>query len=175
MFALGHIFRVISWAHSGTVEFKGGDLKNTAPYRRDWRRPLELARVLLVDDDLASRLTLQTLLEAGGYSVDVAVSAAEALGKLDEQEYELVLSDLRREGPETDAKLLAYARVKRYKPATALVRAYQDSTAKSVDHHELAIQAEDVVNLLSKVAYLIGLRATKRAGRALRAMKLQPA
>jgi len=151
-------------------------LKNAAPYRRDYRRNLDLARVLLVDDELASRLTLQTLLEAGGYSVDVAASAAEALGKLDEQEYELVLSDLRREGPETGPKLLAYARVKSYKPATALVTAYQDSTTGNpVEHQELAIQAEDVVNLLSKVAYLIGLRATRRAGRALRAMKLQPA
>ena len=151
-------------------------MKNTAPYRRDCRRNLDLARVLLVDDELASRLTLQTLLEAGGYSVDVAASAAEALGKLDDQEYELVLSDLRREGPETGPKLLAYARVKPYKPATALVTAYQDSTAGGgVDHQELAIQAEDVVNLLGKVAYLIGLRATRRAGRALRAMKLQPA
>lgn len=175
MFALGHIFRVISWAHSGTVEFKGGDLKNTAPYRRECRRTLDLARVLLVDDELASRLTLQTLLEAAGYSVDVAASAAEALGKLDEQEYELVLSDLRREGRETGPKLLAYARVKSYKPATALVTAYQDSTTGGPADQELSIHAEDVVNLLSKVAYLIGLRATRRAGRALRAMKLQPA
>ena len=44
----------------------------------------ELARVLVVDDDPASRLTLQTLLQAGGYSVDSAASAAEALGKMDE-------------------------------------------------------------------------------------------
>ena len=150
-------------------------MTNAAPYRRDYRRHLDLARVLLVDDELASRLTLQTLLEAAGYSVDVAVSASEALGKLDGQEYELVLSDLRREGPETGSKLLAYARVKSYKPATALVRAYQDSTTGSFEHQELSIQAEDVVNLLSKVAYLIGLRATRRAGRALRAMRLQPA
>ena len=37
------------------------------------------AQVLLVDDDVASRLTLQTLLRAGGYNVDVASSAAEAI------------------------------------------------------------------------------------------------
>src|ERR1039457_3599609 len=36
------------------------------------RKSLELARVLVVDDELSSRLTLQTLLEAGGDSVDVA-------------------------------------------------------------------------------------------------------
>jgi len=38
----------------------------------------EMARVLLVDDDLASRLTLKTVLEAGGYNVDSAASAADA-------------------------------------------------------------------------------------------------
>ena len=38
----------------------------------------DLAKVLLVDDDPASRLTLQTVLTAGGYAVDSAASAAEA-------------------------------------------------------------------------------------------------
>ena len=42
-------------------------------------RSLDLARVLLVESDVASRLTLQTLLEAGGYSVDVAASAADSI------------------------------------------------------------------------------------------------
>ena len=49
------------------------------------RTGLEVARVLVVDDDPTSRLTLQTVLEAGGYHVDAAASAAEAVGKLDEQ------------------------------------------------------------------------------------------
>ena len=153
-------------------------MTNAAPSRRDCRRNLELARVLLVDDELASRLTLQTLLEAGGYSVDVAASVAEALGKLDDQEYELVLSDLRREQPEAGPKLLAYARIRPYRPATALVTAYQDSRTinAAVERHEVSIQAEDVVNLLGKVAYLIGLRASRRSGRALRHLpKPQPA
>jgi CheY-like chemotaxis protein len=37
-----------------------------------------------VHGDLAPRLALQTILQAGGYSVDVAASPAEALTKLDE-------------------------------------------------------------------------------------------
>src|SRR5580698_10228963 len=83
----------------------------------------ELARVLLVDDDPTSRLTLKTVLEAGGYHVDSAASAAEAVGKLDEQEYELVLSDLQMESPQAGLKDLAHARMMDYKPATALVTA----------------------------------------------------
>jgi DNA-binding NtrC family response regulator len=139
--------------------------------RTDIRRNLDLARVLLVDDELASRLTLQTLLEAGGYAVDVAACASEALHKLDEQEYELVLSDLRREPVEAGPKLLAYARVRPYRPATALVTAYQDSKAvmdPAWDAHEVSVQTEDVANLLGKVANLIGVRATRRAERAVR-------
>src|SRR5664279_4804922 len=54
-------------------------------------RALDLARVLLVHGDLAPRLALQTILQAGGYSVDVAASPAEALSKLDEGRYSLVL------------------------------------------------------------------------------------
>ncbi|MDQ2843602.1 MAG: response regulator [Acidobacteriota bacterium] len=84
-------------------------------------RALELARVLLVDDDAASRLTLKAVLEAGGYCVDAASSAAEAVGKLDEQQYELVLSDLQMESPDAGLKVLAHARLMDYKPATAIL------------------------------------------------------
>ena len=143
---------------------------------RDYRRNLDLARVLLVDDELASRLTLQTVLEAGGYWVDVAASSAEGLDKLDEQEYELVLTDLRKEGAESGPKVLAYARVKPYKPATALITADHDSklAVPPLDSQEVSIQAQDVINLLGKVAYLIGLRASKRSDRALRQLRPQP-
>ena len=88
---------------------------------------IELARVLLVDDDPTSRLTLQTVLEAGGYRVDAAASAAEAVGKLDEQEYELVLSDLQMESPRAGLQVLAHARMMDYKPATAIVTTYQNA------------------------------------------------
>src|ERR1700756_2254285 len=84
-------------------------------------RALDLAPVLLVDDDVASRLTLQTLLRAGGYSVDVASSAAEAIEKLDSGKYVLVLTDLGMNSAEEGLKVLAYARHKDYKPATASI------------------------------------------------------
>src|SRR5436853_7760199 len=90
-------------------------------------RALDLAPVLLIDDDVASRLTLQTLLRAGGYSVDVASSAAEAIEKLDSGQYVLVLSDLGMKSPEEGLEVLAYARRKDYRPATASVKAYRGS------------------------------------------------
>jgi CheY-like chemotaxis protein len=138
------------------------------------RRPkgLELARVLLVVDEITSRLTLQTLLEAGGYSVDVASSAAEALAKLDEQQYELVLSDLIWDSPDAGRGVLSYARVKDYKPATALITSYGSSRSRRQPgkaEQQVSVDTRDVSTLLSKVADLIGMRATRRAVRALRA------
>jgi CheY-like chemotaxis protein len=130
----------------------------------------ELARVLLVDDDPASRLTLKTVLEAGGYKVNVAASAAEAVGKLDEGEYELVLSDLQMESPEAGLKVLAHARMMDYKPATALITAYQDSRPDPAARHQksMLISPEDVPGLLGKIADLIAERATRRLRRELR-------
>lgn len=131
----------------------------------------ELARVLLVDDDPTSRLTLQTVLEASGYHVDSAASAAEAVGKLDEQEYELVLSDLQMESPEAGLKVLAHARMMDYKPATAIVTTYQNakpSHAKPQKQARMLITPEDVPGLLAKVANLISERAARKVQRELR-------
>jgi len=98
---------------------------------------IELARVLLVDDDPTSRLTLQTVLEAGGYNVDAAASAAEAVGKLDDGEYELVLSDMQMESPESGLRVLAHAKSKDYRPATALVTTYHNSRLAPVRRLEI--------------------------------------
>lgn len=127
---------------------------------------LHMARVLLVDDDVASRLTLQTVLQAGGYRVDAAASAAEAYGKLDEQEYELVLSDLQMESPEAGLRVIQHARMMDYKPATAIVTTYQNAKA-TVGKVKMLIKPEDVPTLLSQVANLISMRATKRIEREL--------
>src|SRR6266481_5755034 len=134
--------------------------------RSEQHNYLELARVLLVDADPTSRLTLQTVLEAGGYHVDAAASAAEAVGKLDEQEYELVLSDLQMESPEAGLKVLAHARTMDYKPATAIVTTYQNS--KPLNQAHMLIKPEDIPELLGKVANLISERAARKMRREMR-------
>jgi CheY-like chemotaxis protein len=135
---------------------------------------LELARVLLVDDNPTSRLTLQTVLEASGYHVDSAASAAEAIPMLDAQEYELVLSDLQMESPEAGLKVLAHARIMDYKPATAIVTTYQTAKDQKDQHSRPQTQArmlitpEDIPGLLGKVANLISQRAARRVQREMR-------
>ena len=138
---------------------------------RDPRQTLELARVLVVDDDLASRLTLQTVLEAGGYRVDAAATAAEAVGKMEDQEYQLVLSDLQMESPEAGLKVLAHAQMMDYKPATALITAYRNEKDRQPNTRML-VEPQDVPGLLSKVANLIARRVTRRVQRELRQTEL---
>lgn len=134
--------------------------------RKSTGREFELARVLLVDDDLTSRLTLKTVLEAGGYFVDAAASAAEAVGKLDQQQYELVLSDLQMESPRAGLKVLAHARLMDYKPATAILTTYQNKRLNA--RRPVLIEPEDLPGLLSKVADLISQRAARMVEKQMR-------
>src|SRR5271168_1972183 len=129
----------------------------------------DLARVLLVHDDPASRLTLQTVLEAGGYNVDAAASAAEAVGKLEEFEYQLVLSDLQLESPEAGLKVIAHARMMDYKPATAIVTTYQnEEKGIKLVKSRMLIKPEDIPGLLGKVANMISERAARKVQREMR-------
>jgi CheY-like chemotaxis protein len=118
-----------------------------------------LARVLLVHSDLAPRLALQTILQAGGYSVDVAATPSEGLAKLDEAQYDLVLTD----GESHAARnVLRYARVKDYKPATAVIKPHERIPATQTTKPCFSIYTENVPSLLERVAELIGLRAIRR-------------
>jgi CheY-like chemotaxis protein len=121
---------------------------------------LGLARVLVVHGDLAPRLTLKTILQAGGYSVDVAGSPSEAVTKLDANPYALVLTD----AAPGNRTLLAYARVKKYHPATATVTSFEPAIRcrRGRGPHEIAVRTENVPLLLASVADLIGMRASRR-------------
>ncbi len=131
----------------------------TPGLRKPPGRERELARVLLVDDDVTSRLTLKAVLEAGGYFVDAAASLAEAVGKLDERQYELVLSDLEMESPEAGLEVLAHARLMDYKPATAILTTYRNRRPNL--RNPVFIKPEDLPGLLGKVADLISHRAAR--------------
>jgi CheY-like chemotaxis protein len=127
------------------------------------RCSLDLARVLLVHGELAPRLALQTILQAGGYTVDVAASPAEALSKLDEGSYALVLSDANFDSTNQHGRnVLAYARIKEYRPATALVSASQFLRRRLGRGHQISIYTENLPSLLEEVAELIGIRASRR-------------
>lgn len=125
------------------------------------RRTLDLARLLLVHGELTPRLALQTILQAGGYTVDVAATPSEALVKLDEERYDLVISD---DEFGWGRNVLAYARIKEYRPATAVVTSHERSTRKTPGpaKHNVSVYTENLPLLLGKVAELIGIRAIRR-------------
>ena len=132
-----------------------------------------VARVLLADTDIASRLTLKSLLNAAGYAVEGAATAAEAIARLDGNQYELVLADLRRESEEAGPRLLAYARQKDYHPATGLIT----SDLSQLDLHPegefstdsiVRISDDTVSHLLASVAELISHRADRRLRNSMR-------
>lgn len=126
-----------------------------------------VARVLVADDDPATRLAIQTVLEAGGYDVDSAASAAEAVGKMDEEEYELVLADLDMETPDSGLKVIAHARMMDYQPAAAVVHTEKTTGTRRGDS-EMLVAPENLPEFLTQVAYLIGSRASRRLQRQMR-------
>jgi CheY-like chemotaxis protein len=135
-------------------------------------RRKRVARVLLADTALASRLALKTILSTAGYAVSGAATAAEAIGKLDEGEYQLVLADLRAESDEAGPRLLAYARQKEFRPATALIASDISETGRagweSGSHNSAVhISNENVYHLLDRVAELISRRADRRINQAI--------
>ena len=81
-------------------------------------------RILLVDDDLAVLLTLKAVLELHGFEVDTASSTAEALSRMDNSVYQMVITDLRMEKEDAGMEVIRYARQQSYAPATALLTAY---------------------------------------------------
>ena len=138
---------------------------------------MRLARVLLADDDPTARLTLQTLLEAGGYKVDSAASAAEAMYKMDSQEYSLVLSGRDMGSPDSGRRVLEHAKTMEYRPATAIFdtecdREAGDKEASEREHiserKPILVAPEDIADLLSKVADLISHRASMQVRRDMR-------
>jgi len=133
------------------------------------KKPIRLARVLLADDDPTARLTLQTVLEAGGYRVDSAASAAEAMQKLDAQEYSLVLTGRDMEAPNSGWRVLEHAKTMAYRPATAYFNTESDSEfAPNEERGPVLVAPEDIPELLGKVADLISRRASNQVRRELR-------
>ena len=95
-------------------------------------------RILIVDDDAYVREATEAILSTKNYEVDTAPEANTALQKLDEREYELILSDIRMPGM-NGLELLEIAK------------------AKVPDTHIIMMTAygtvEDAVDAMKKGAY----------------------
>src|ERR1700738_4822522 len=81
-------------------------------------------RILLVDDDLAIRLTLKAILEIHGFDVETAASAKEAISKLKANTYHMVITDMKMEHEKAGYDVIRTAKKTDYNPAVAILTAY---------------------------------------------------
>ena len=76
------------------------------------------ARLLVVDDEESLRITTAAIFEKEGYIVDTASSGDEAIGLLNNADYDLVLTDLHMEGGDG---LSVLSQIRRHAPLTISV------------------------------------------------------
>jgi DNA-binding NtrC family response regulator len=81
-------------------------------------------RILLVDDEMAILLTLKAILEMNGFEVETANSADNAIARLREAEYNMVITDLRMEKETSGFDVIRFAKKQPYNPATAILTAF---------------------------------------------------
>jgi DNA-binding NtrC family response regulator len=81
-------------------------------------------RILLVDDEMAILLTLKAILEMNGFEVETADSADNAIKKLGNAEYNMVITDLRMEKETSGFDVIRFAKKQIYNPATAILTAF---------------------------------------------------
>jgi len=86
-------------------------------------------RILLVDDDVAILLTLKAVLEISGFEVETAASAREAKQRLRNNEYHMVITDLRMESDTAGQEVAAAAKKAANRPAVAMLTAYPPADA----------------------------------------------
>ena len=125
-------------------------------------------RILVAADDMPARLTLEAVLHKSGYSVDSAVSSAEAMEKIEDEQYALILCNLRKESPDACRKVIGLAQRQEYKPATAYLTTSSDGESSDSNSDDMLVETTEVPALLTGIAELIANRAAYRAQRATR-------
>lgn len=92
------------------------------------------AQILVADDDQSIRQLLGTIIRREGFVVDTVADGAEAIEKLAEHDYAVILLDLmmpRRDGFEVIEYLKTHHQ--RTKPVVLVISAYADQRFKQVD------------------------------------------
>jgi putative two-component system response regulator len=129
-------------------------------------------RVLVVDDEPNICRLLQRFLGRIGYTVRTACSVPEALAILEQESFDLVLTDLRLPGP-TGLDLLVEVRSRWGGTRTILMSAHADVHAASAAIErgidQLIVKPFELVDLGARVEESIGRRRAERAAEAERA------
>ncbi|MGI9102655.1 MAG: response regulator [Terriglobales bacterium] len=126
-------------------------------------------RILLVDDELAILLTLKAILEMNGFEVETASSGQEAITKLNDSVFHMVITDMRMETETAGYDVIRAAKQQSYNPATSILTAYPSlgSDWKSRGAQSLLVKPVNTQDLLRQIeALLISHEDQKRAAAA---------
>jgi len=119
-------------------------------------------RILLAACDMTARLTLRAVLEKSGYLVDLAASADDAIDRIQNGQYALVLCHPPADQTEDCERIRDAAREQEHGPATAQLKISPDS-AGSESSDEVFVEPLDVPQLLTEITELLAERAYGRA------------
>jgi DNA-binding response OmpR family regulator len=113
--------------------------------------------ILLVDDELAILLTLKAILEMNGFDVDTASSAKEAISKLSNSKYHMVITDMRMETDTAGYDVVRAAKLQAYNPAVALLTAYPllGSDWKNEGANSMLVKPMNTNDLLRQIEVLL--------------------
>ncbi len=122
--------------------------------------------MLLADDEPTILLTLRAILELQGYEVDTANSGAQAVQKLEDSEFHLVITDMRMEEPAAGFAVAAAAKSRPYKPAVAILTAYPEAARdwRSKGADMLFIKPANTEDMLRAIESLLSSRYDRHAG-----------
>jgi DNA-binding NtrC family response regulator len=114
-------------------------------------------RILLVDDELAILLTLKAILEMNGFEVETASSAREAMQKLGNGVFSMVITDMRMESETAGYDVIRAAKQQPYNPATSILTAYPTlgTDWKNRGAHSLLVKPVNTQDLLRQIEALL--------------------
>ncbi len=125
-----------------------------------------MSKILVVDDDPVVRKNLAILLQRAGYETDQAADGVEAIERLNQQKFDLVLSDILM--PRMDGHALI-AHIGAHWPETRIIMMTAYFQAET-DKKFIAAGADDFIgkpimfdDLLAKIAAILNRVSTDRS------------
>ncbi|MBI2683082.1 MAG: response regulator [Acidobacteriales bacterium] len=81
-------------------------------------------RILIADHELTVLLTLKALLESHGFEVEIAATSGQAIRRLQNAQFHMVITEVNLEHEKSGYEVLRVAKEQTYEPAVALLTAY---------------------------------------------------
>jgi YesN/AraC family two-component response regulator len=135
---------------------------------------MEKRRLLLVDDEAGIRLTLGTILQMRGFEVKTAATVGEALTAMQEEQYDVLVSDLNIGQPYDGFTIASAMRRIQPKVATVMITGYPafedalESIRQQVDDY--LIKPTDVDDLVNCIEAKLQIRKPYSTGQQKRAI-----